>query len=260
MAYSGTRAFNLSVDEIIEEAFERCYDLKTAKRSLNLMFSEWANRGLNLWTIDYYFKTLTAGTNNFALDQKVMDIVDATITTTAYDATDSTPVNRGLEGGSTTTDVAITKISRTEYMNLSRKNQTGSAGTARPTQFSVINGASTYSDITDETTATSGSPGAATGRGSGDSDNRGSGSEPVCVSEAAGGSAHDDADGSGCGGPASPSGAGVDAAALLHMQEFRPRSARTMQQCWRAADMVVERSQSRISDQRRRTTERGGRI
>jgi hypothetical protein len=103
MAYSGTRAFNLDISEIIEEAFERCglqvltgYDLKSAKRSLNLMFSEWANRGLNLWTIDYYFKTLTAGTNNFALDQKVMDIVDATITTTAYDATDSTPVNRGL--------------------------------------------------------------------------------------------------------------------------------------------------------------------
>ena len=165
MAYSGTRAFNLNISEIIEEAFERCglqvltgYDLKTAKRSLNLMFSEWANRGLNLWTIDYYFKTLTAGTNNFALDQKVVDIVDATITTTAYDATDSTPVNRGLEGGSSTTDVAITKISRTEYMNLSRKNQTGSAGTARPTQFTVINGASTYSDITDETTATSGRP------------------------------------------------------------------------------------------------------
>ena len=165
MAYSGTRAFNLDISEIIEEAFERCglqvltgYDLKTAKRSLNLMFSEWANRGLNLWTIDYYFKTLTAGTNNFALDQKVMDIVDATITTTAYDATASTPVNRGLEGGSTTTDVAITKISRTEYMNLSRKNQTGSAGTARPTQFAIINGASTYSDITDETTATSGRP------------------------------------------------------------------------------------------------------
>jgi len=165
MAYSGTRTFNLQIDEIIEEAFERCglevlsgYDLKTAKRSLNLMFSEWANRGLNLWTIDYYFKTLTAGTNNFALDQKVMDIIDATITTTAYDATDSTPVNRGLEGGSSTTDVVITKISRTEYMNLSRKNQTGSAGTARPTQFTVINGASTYSDITDDTTATSGRP------------------------------------------------------------------------------------------------------
>ena len=54
MAYSGTRAFNLDISEIIEEAFERCglqvltgYDLKSAKRSLNLMFSEWANRGLN---------------------------------------------------------------------------------------------------------------------------------------------------------------------------------------------------------------------
>jgi len=165
MAYSGTRTFNLSVEEIIEEAFERCglevrmgYDLKTARRSLNLIFSEWANRGLNLWTIDYWYQTLTAGTNNFALDQKVVDIVDATITTTAYDATDSTPVNRGLEGGSSTTDVIVTKISRTEYMNLSRKNQTGSAGTARPTQFTMISGASTYSDITDDTTATSGRP------------------------------------------------------------------------------------------------------
>ena len=55
MAYSGTRTFNLQIEEIIEEAFERCglevlggYDLKTARRSLNLMFSEWANRGLNL--------------------------------------------------------------------------------------------------------------------------------------------------------------------------------------------------------------------
>jgi hypothetical protein len=165
MAYSGTRTFNLNISEIIEEAFERCglevrsgYDLKTARRSLNLMFSDWANRGLNLWTIDYYFKTLTAGTNNFALDQKVIDVVDATITTTAYDATDTTPVNRGLEGGSSTTDVNVTKISRTEYMDLSRKNQTGSSGTARPTQFTVINGVSTYSDITDVTTATSGRP------------------------------------------------------------------------------------------------------
>ena len=60
MAYSGTQTFNLSIEEIIQEAHERCqlevregYDLKTAKRSLNLMFAEWANRGLNLWTIEY---------------------------------------------------------------------------------------------------------------------------------------------------------------------------------------------------------------
>ena len=139
MAYSGTRTFNLTIEEIIEEAFERCglqvrmgYDLKTARRSLNLMFSEWANRGLNLWTIDYATQTMTAGTNYYAVDQKVVDIVDAVITTT-------TGATTNLEGDSNTTDVTITKISRTEYMNLSRKEQS-SSGDARPTQFCLING------------------------------------------------------------------------------------------------------------------------
>ncbi|MAF44112.1 MAG: hypothetical protein CMI54_08160 [Parcubacteria group bacterium] len=164
MAYSGTRTFNLSAEEIIEEAFERCglevrmgYDLKTARRSLNLMLSEWANRGLNLWTVDYFQQTLTAGTNNYAVDQRVVDILDATITTTAYDATDSTPVSKELASNSATTDVNVTKISRTEYMNLSRKTQT-SSGDARPTQFTLISGVSTYSDITDISTPTSGRP------------------------------------------------------------------------------------------------------
>ena len=66
MAYSGTRTFNLQIEEIIEEAFERCglevlggYDLKTARRSLNLMFSEWANRGLNLWTNFLFYDDVT---------------------------------------------------------------------------------------------------------------------------------------------------------------------------------------------------------
>ena len=109
MAYSGTRTFNLSIEEIIEEAFERCglevrsgYDLRTARRSLNLMFSEWANRGLNLWTIDYATQTMTAGTNYYSVNQKVVDIIDAAITTTAGATTN-------LEGNSDTTDVAITK-------------------------------------------------------------------------------------------------------------------------------------------------------
>ena len=90
MAYSGTITFNLTIEEIIEEAFERCglevragYDLRTARRSLNLMFSEWANRGLNLWTIDYATQTLTAAKNFYTIDQKVFDIIDAVITTTA---------------------------------------------------------------------------------------------------------------------------------------------------------------------------------
>ena len=59
MATSGTVAFNLSIEEIIEDAFERCggqaragYDLKSARRSLNLLFSEWGNRGLHYWEVD----------------------------------------------------------------------------------------------------------------------------------------------------------------------------------------------------------------
>ena len=119
MAYSGTQTFNLSIEEIIQEAHERCqlevregYDLKSAKRSLDLMFAEWANRGLNLWTIEYATQTLTAGTNFYSIDQKVVDIVDAAVTTTAG-------ATANLEGDSNTTDVAMNRISRTEYLNLS---------------------------------------------------------------------------------------------------------------------------------------------
>ena len=139
MAYSGTQTFNLSIDEIIEEALERCqlearsgYDLKTAKRSLNLMFAEWANRGLNLWTVAYGTQTLTAGTNFYGVDQKVVDILDATITTT-------TGATANLEGDSSTTDVSVARISREEFMNLTRKEKS-STGDARPTQWSLIPG------------------------------------------------------------------------------------------------------------------------
>ena len=64
MALSATTSFDLTIEEIISEAFERCglqsrtgYDLNTARRSLNLMFADWANRGLNLWTIELRTKT-----------------------------------------------------------------------------------------------------------------------------------------------------------------------------------------------------------
>jgi hypothetical protein len=69
-SYSGTNAFTLTIEEVIAESYERCglyvrsgYDLKTARRSLNLLFTEWANRGLNLWTIEQRTKTLVAGTS-----------------------------------------------------------------------------------------------------------------------------------------------------------------------------------------------------
>ena len=106
------------------------------------MFSEWANRGLNLWTIDYATQTLTAGKNFYTIDQKVFDIIDAVITTTAG-------ATANLEGNSDTTDVTVTKISRTEYLNLSRKEQSATGGDARPTQFTLINGQVTTADGSD---------------------------------------------------------------------------------------------------------------
>jgi len=142
MAYSGTTTFNLQIEELIEEAFERCglevlsgYDLKTARRSMNLMFAEWANRGLNLWTIAYGTQTLTAGLNYYNVPQNVVDILDATVTTTGASA----GATADLSSDSSTTDVAMTKISTTDYMNLSRKEQKAS-GDGRPVQFALVQG------------------------------------------------------------------------------------------------------------------------
>ena len=139
MATSGTRTFSLTAVDAIEEAYELAgleyrtgYDGVTARRSMNLMLAEWANRGLNLWTITYETQTLTAGTNYYPIDQKVVDIVDAVVTTT-------TGATSNLEGDSNTTDVAMNRISRTEYMNLSKK-ENASTGDARPTQFALVPG------------------------------------------------------------------------------------------------------------------------
>ena len=81
MATSNTNTFDLDVDQIIEEAFERCginsrsgYDLKSARRSLNIMLAEWANRGINLWTVELRTKTLTGSTTSYTLDSDLIDI------------------------------------------------------------------------------------------------------------------------------------------------------------------------------------------
>ena len=86
MATSGSTDFELAVDDYIEEAFERCgleirtgYDLKTAKRSLNLLFADWANRGLNRWTIVQSTVTLSQGTVEYTLDADTIDILSAVI-------------------------------------------------------------------------------------------------------------------------------------------------------------------------------------
>ena len=86
MATTGTTAFNLEFTELAEEAWERAgremrsgYDLRTARRSLNLMTIEWANRGLNMWTIETGTITLTQGLNTYALPTDTIDLLDHVI-------------------------------------------------------------------------------------------------------------------------------------------------------------------------------------
>ena len=124
MATSGTTAFDLNVDELIEAAFERCglelrtgYDLETARRSLNLMFADWSNRGLNLWVIEERTESLTEGTASYDLDVDLVNVLSAVIRTTS---------------GSTTTDYQVNRISRSDYHYLPDKSIK-----ARPTQFYV---------------------------------------------------------------------------------------------------------------------------
>ena len=121
MATSGSKDFSPDVAEFIEEAFERCglqvrtgYDIKSARRSLNIMFAEWANRGLNLWTIEQRTKTLTASTSSYDLDTDLVDVLSAVL----YEASD------------TTVDKQLDRLSRAEYLHLSKKSTEGT-----PTQF-----------------------------------------------------------------------------------------------------------------------------
>ena len=86
MALSGSTNFEPNVTEFIEEAFERCgvelrtgYDLKTAKRSINLMLAEWPNRGLNQWTIEQGTQTVTEGTTDYSLNSNIIDILDVVV-------------------------------------------------------------------------------------------------------------------------------------------------------------------------------------
>ena len=122
MALSGSTDFEPNVAEFIEEAFERCglelrtgYDLKTARRSINLMLAEWANRGLNQWTIEQATQTVTEGTASYSLNSNVIDVLDVVLRRT---------VNQ------TQTDISMNRISRSEYINIPNKETK-----ARPSQF-----------------------------------------------------------------------------------------------------------------------------
>ena len=126
MATSGTTAFNLDLTEIVEEAFERCgaelrtgYDLKTARRSLNLMFADWANRGINMWTFEQGSITLVPGTATYALPVDTVDLMEHVIRT-------------GAGSQATQADLTITRISISTYATLPNKLQQ-----ARPIQVLI---------------------------------------------------------------------------------------------------------------------------
>lgn len=125
MAVSGSTDFELDVSDYIEEAFERCglevrtgYDLKTAKRSLNLLFADWANRGLNRWTIKRTTLSLVAGTSSYTLDASTIDVLSAVI--------------RQNAGASTQSDIQIDRIGRDEFLNIPSKLTEG-----RPVQYYI---------------------------------------------------------------------------------------------------------------------------
>ena len=118
MTTSSSTDFNLDVAEYIEEAFERCgleaktgYDLQTARRSMNIMLAEWANRGLNQWTIEQRTQALTANDSEYSLSTDIIDIL-------------SLVVRRD------NTDFSMTRISRDTFLNLPNKTST-----SRPTQY-----------------------------------------------------------------------------------------------------------------------------
>jgi len=123
MTTSGTATFNLDLNEYVEEAFERCgaelrtgYDLRTARRSLNLLFADWSNRGINLWTVEQGSQVLTPGTATYTLPADTVDLIEHVIRT-------------GAGNVSTQTDLTITRISVSTYSSIPNKLQQ-----ARPIQ------------------------------------------------------------------------------------------------------------------------------
>lgn len=117
MTTSGTSTFNLDLNDLVEEAFERCgaelrtgYDLRTARRSLNLLTIEWANRGINLWTIEQGSIPLTLGTITYSLPVDTIDLLDHVVRTGT---------------GQNQIDININRISESTYSTIPNKNAQG---------------------------------------------------------------------------------------------------------------------------------------
>jgi len=120
MATSGTQNFALNVADVIEEAYELIglevrsgYDARKARRSLNIMFQDWTNRGINLWKVAQVNQTMTAGTANYAMNAYDLDVLEAIVR---------------RDGN----DYSIERITREDYFHLPNKTQQG-----RPTQIYV---------------------------------------------------------------------------------------------------------------------------
>jgi len=123
---SGLSQFNLDLNELVEEAFERCgkelrsgYDLRTARRSLNLLCIEWANRGINLWTVEQGQLIMNTGQAIYPLPVDTIDLLDTVVRT-----------NNGQ--GNNQIDINITRISESTYITIPNKNANG-----RPIQVYV---------------------------------------------------------------------------------------------------------------------------
>ena len=117
MTTSGTTSFNLDLNLLIEEAFERCgaelrtgYDLRTARRSLNLLTIEWANKGINLWTIEQGSIPMVQGQISYDLPADTIDLFDHVIRT---------------QTGQSQTDININRISADTYLTIPNKNAQG---------------------------------------------------------------------------------------------------------------------------------------
>ena len=139
MTTTGTTAFNLDMNDLLEEAFERCgkemrtgYDFRTARRSLNLLTIEWANRGINLWTVDQGSITMVTGQGSYPIPSDTIDLLDQVIRT-----------NNGVQ--SNQIDINISRISESTYSTLPNKLAQG-----RPIQVWV----NRQSGNTNPTTAT----------------------------------------------------------------------------------------------------------
>lgn len=124
MTTSGTAVWNPDFSEIIEEAFERCgleirtgYDVKTARRSLNFIFQDWANKGINMWTIEEGTQVLTQGVATYTLPTDTVDLMEHVIRTT--------------QGGQPQ-DINISRISVSVYSTIPNKTQQG-----RPVQIYI---------------------------------------------------------------------------------------------------------------------------